>query len=241
MAMKKLHLIAVISFISVLLTGCVKMDLALEINSDKTVSGTMIYAISDALSEFGSTSEESDPTTDLFDTSAKGVTISEYKQDGYTGTKIVLDRVPMEAFNKEGGDTGGFQISREENRITLKGELDLSSADTSEAEDSEWGAALAKTLFATADLDISVKFPVKVLSTTGTISEDGRTVSWKPQLGEKVDLTTTVELPTKNFILAGIFAGIVALVAAALFMIMKARRKKINVTSDSADESNFTI
>ena len=239
--MRTLRFVALISLISLLLTGCVKMDLALEINSDKTVSGTMIYAISDALSELGTTSEESDLTTDLFDTTAKGVTISDYKQDGYTGTKIVLDRVPMEAFNKDGGDTGGFQIIREENKITLKGELDLSSADTGEVDDSEWGAALAKSLFATADLDISVKFPVKVISTTGTISEDGRTVSWKPQLGEKVDLTTTVELPTQNFILGGIIAGIVAIVGAVLFVATKARRKKANVTNASANESNFTI
>jgi hypothetical protein len=217
------------------------MDLALEINSDKTVSGTLIYAISDTLSELGTTSEESDPTTDLFYTSAKGVTISEYKQDGYTGTKIILDRVPIEAFNKEGGETGGFQIIREENRITLKGELDLSSADISQMDDSDWGAALAKSLFATADLDISVKFPVKVLSTTGTISEDGRTVSWRPQLGEKVDLTTTVELPTQNFILVGVIVAILALGAVAFFVITKARRKKTLVISDSVDESNFTI
>ncbi len=217
------------------------MDLALEINSDKTVSGTLIYAISDALSELGTTSEESDPTTDLFDTTAKGVTVSEYKQDGYTGTKIVLDRVPIEAFNKEGGETGGFQIIREENKITLKGELDLSSADADQSEESDWGAALAKSLFATADLDISVKFPVKVLSTTGTISKDGRTVSWKPQLGEKVDLTTTVELPNQNFILVGVIAGIIALVTALLFFILRSRRKKANLTNVSADESNFTI
>jgi hypothetical protein len=239
--MKKLRMVALISFISMLLTGCVKMDFALEINSDKTVSGTMIYAISDALSELGTTGEETDPTADLFDTSAKGVTISEYKQDGYTGTKIVLDRVPLEAFSKEGGDTGGFQIIREENRITLKGELDLSSADTGQAEDSDWGAALAKSLFSTADLDISVRFPVKVLNTTGTISEDGRTVSWKPQLGEKVDLTTTVELPTQNFILAGIIVGIVALVAVGALVTTKARRKKTKVTETSTDQSNFTI
>jgi hypothetical protein len=153
----------------------------------------------------------------------------------------VLDRVPIEAFNKEGGETGGFQIIREENKITLKGELDLSSAEADQSEESDWGAALAKSLFATADLDISVKFPVKVLSTTGTISEDGRTVSWKPQLGEKVDLTTTVELPNQNFILAAVIAGIIALVAGVLFAILRTRRKKANATNVSAEESNFTI
>ena len=217
------------------------MDLALEINSDKSVSGTLIYAISDALSELGTTSEDTDPTADLFDTSAEGVTVSEYKEDGYTGTKITLDRVPISAFNKQGGESGGFQIIRDENLITLKGELDLSSGDTDDSDISEWGDALAKSLFATADLNISVKFPVKVLSTTGTISEDGRTVSWKPQLGEKVDLTTTVELPNRNLILIGIAAAALLLLIIAFLVVFKVRGRKKSGTHESVDEATFTI
>ena len=238
--MNKLRMLIVILFTSVLLTGCVKMDLALEINSDKTVSGSLIYAISDGLAELGTTSDETDPTTDLFDTSAEGVTVTEYKENGYTGTRVILDRVPMSAFNKQGGESGGFQIIREENRITLKGELDLSTEETEGSDIDEWGDALAKSLFATADLNISVKFPVKVLSTTGTISQDGRTVTWKPQLGEKVDLTTTVELPNKNFILLGIVGAAVLLALLILLIVMKSRKKKTSPTTD-VDESNFTI
>ena len=239
--MHKLRLVIALLLSTILLTGCVKMDLALEINSDKTVSGTLIYAISDALSELGTTSEDTDPTADLFDTSAEGVTVSEYKEDGYTGTKITLDRVPISAFNKQGGESGGFQIIRDENLITLKGELDLSSGDTDDSDISEWGDALAKSLFATADLNISVKFPVKVLSTTGTISEDGRTVSWKPQLGEKVDLTTTVELPNRNLILIGIAAAALLLLIIAFLVVFKVRGRKKSGTHESVDEATFTI
>lgn len=239
--MHKLRLVIALLLSTILLTGCVKMDLALEINSDKTVSGTLIYAISDALSELGTTSEDTDPTADLFDTSAEGVTVSEYKEDGYTGTKITLDRVPISAFNKQGGESGGFQIIRDENLITLKGELDLSSGDTDDSDISEWGDALAKSLFATADLNISVKFPVKVLSTTGTISEDGRTVSWKPQLGEKVDLTTTVELPNRNLILMGIAAAALLLLIIAFLVVFKVRGRKKSETHESVEEATFTI
>jgi hypothetical protein len=239
--MHKLRLVIALLLSTILLTGCIKMDLALEINSDKTVSGTLIYAISDALSELGTTSEDTDPTADLFDTSAEGVTVSEYKEDGYTGTKITLDRVPISAFNKQGGESGGFQIIRDENLITLKGELDLSSGDTDDSDISEWGDALAKSLFATADLNISVKFPVKVLSTTGTISEDGRTVSWKPQLGEKVDLTTTVELPNRNLILIGIAAAALLLLIIAFLVVFKVRGRKKSETHESVEEATFTI
>ena len=238
--MKRLRVLMVILFTSVLLTGCVKMDLALEINSDKTVSGSLIYAISDGLAELGTTSEDTDPTTDLLDTNAEGVTVTEYKQNGYTGTKVILDRVPMSAFNKQGGESGGFQIIREGNRITLKGELDLSTQQTDSSDISEWGDALAQSLFATADLNISVKFPVKVVTTTGTISEDGRTVSWKPQIGEKVDLTTTVELPNKNFIVLGIVGSAVVLIVIILIFAIKARKKKDSPVSD-VDETTFTI
>ena len=238
--MNKLRMLIVILFTSVLLTGCVKMDLALEINSDKTVSGTLIYAISDALSELGTTSDKKDPTTDLFDTTAKGVTVTPYKENGYTGTKIILDRVPISAFNKQGGESGGFQITRDQNRITLKGALDLSTGESGGSENSAWGDALAKSLFATADLNISVKFPVKVLSTTGTISQDGRTVTWKPQLGEKVDLTTTVELPNKNFIAVGIIGAAVLLALVILLIVMKSRKKK-NLVATDFEETTFTI
>lgn len=239
--MKQIRLIAILIFTSIFLTGCVKMDLALEINSDKTVSGTFIYAISDSLSELGTSSEDSDPTTELFDTTAKGVTTVEYQQDGYTGTKIVLDRVPIEAFDKQGGESGGFQIIRDDNKITLKGELDLSSAETGVSDGSEWGAALAKSLFASADIDVSVRFPVKVLSTTGTISDDGRTVSWKPQLGEKVDLTTTVELPAKNFVIVGSGAVILLLICIVIFLLVRKRSKKAEDSVPVVEDPNFSI
>ena len=216
------------------------MDLALEINSDKTVSGSLIYAISDALADLGTTSEDTNPTTDLLDTSAEGVTVTEYKENGYTGTKIILDRVPISAFNKQGGESGGFQITREENRITLKGELDLSSEVTDGSDISEWGDALAKSLFATADLNISVKFPVKVLSTTGTISQDGRTVSWKPQIGEKIDLTTTVELPNRDLIVLGLIAAAVVFALIILLVFIKVRKRK-NSSATNVEETTFTI
>ena len=238
--MNKFRILVVIMFTSVLLTGCVKMDLALEINSDKTVSGSLIYAISDALADLGTTSEDTNPTTDLLDTSAEGVTVTEYKENGYTGTKIILDRVPISAFNKQGGESGGFQITREENRITLKGELDLSSEVTDGSDISEWGDALAKSLFATADLNISVKFPVKVLSTTGTISQDGRTVSWKPQIGEKIDLTTTVELPNRDLIVLGLIAAAVVFALIILLVFIKVRKRK-NSSATNVEETTFTI
>jgi hypothetical protein len=222
-----------------LLSGCIKFDLALEINKDSTVSGTMIYAVSDALAGLGADTETSDPTSSLLDIKSKGVTTTDYKEGGFTGTKIVLDHVPLSAFDQPGGDSGEFKIIRDGNTITLKGALDLSSTDTSETSGSDWGDALAKSLFATADLNMSVKFPVKILSTTGQISEDGRTVSWKPKFGEKLDLTTTVELPTTNFKLIGLGAvGLLLILIGTAALVTKRRKSK---SIEPQEESSIPI
>jgi len=232
--MKRIFSIALTVILCISLTGCIKFDLALEINKDSTVSGTMIYAVSDALSELSTSSDSSDPTTSLLDSNAKGVTTSDYKEGGFTGTKIELDHVPLSAFNQPGGEAGQFKITKDGNTITLKGELDLSSADTSETSGSEWGDALAKSLFATVDLNMSVRFPVKILKTTGKISEDGRTASWKPKLGEKLDLTTTVELPTTNFKLIGI-SGVASLLLLVISILVLRKRRNRSL-SDLVDD-----
>lgn len=223
--MKRVLTPLIVLALSILLTGCVKFDLSLEINKDSTISGSMIYAISDSLAEFGSDLATDDPTDSLVDLTVPGVTTSDYKEGGFTGTIVKLDRVPLSAFNQPGNETGGFKVIKSGNQISLEGELDLSSAGPGDESGSDWGDALAKSLFASADLNIRVKFPVKVLTSTGVISEDGRTVTWKPVLGEKIDLATTVELPTANLIRLGL-AGIAALLILAAGIAIGLKRKR---------------
>ena len=223
--MKRTASILLAVFLCFLLTGCIKFDLALEINKDLTVSGTMIYAVSDALAELGTGTDTSDPSTSLLDTNSKGVTTSDYKVGGFTGTKVALNHVPLSAFNQPGGDVGEFKIVQDGNRITLRGVLDLSSTDTTGSSGSEWGDALAKSLFATADLNMSVRFPVKILKSTGQISDDGRTVTWKPKLGEKLDLTTTVELPNTNIkVIEMCISGLILILVGVLIFLRRRRR-----------------
>jgi len=218
--------------LSFTLSGCIKFDLALEINRDSTVSGTFVYAVSDALASFGTSSEITDPTNSFVDTKAEGVTASEYKQGGFTGTKITLDHVPLSAFDQPGSDSGELKIIQNGNIITLKGVLDLTSTDGNSSSGSEWGDELANSILSTADLNISVKFPVKVLSTTGSLSEDGRTVSWKPKIGEKIDLTTSVELPSSNFKVIGIVTVVISIILLLATVILLKRRKSPKADSN---------
>jgi hypothetical protein len=179
----------------VMLTGCVKLDLALEVNTDSTISGSMIFAVSDSLTDLGADASSGLPAADsLVDSKADGVTVMPYKKDGFTGSTYTFDRVPFSAFKSDGSTGNDIKVERTGNQIKLTGALDFSYGDSTDASD-PFSNLLAQSISSSADMKISVKFPVKVLSSTGTISEDGKTVTWIPKLGEKLDLTTTVEIP----------------------------------------------
>jgi hypothetical protein len=81
-------------------------------------------------------------------------------------------------------------------------------------------------------MNITIKFPVRVIESTGKISDDGLTVTWKPTYGEKLDLTTTVEIPS------GVPAPLIVLALALLigsvsgFVFYKKRRSNLNPIQD---------
>ena len=193
--MKILRMCILTLLSAVMLTGCVKLDLALKVNADSTVSGSMIFAISDSLASLGADASGGLPAADsLVDSKADGVSVTPYKKDGYTGSTYTFDRVPFSAFKSEGSTSNDIKVERTGNEINLTGTLDFSYGDATDESD-PFSNLLAESISSSADMKISVKFPVKVLSSTGTISEDGKTVTWIPKLGEKLDLATTVEIP----------------------------------------------
>lgn len=211
-------------------TGCIKFDLDLTVNSDSTVSGTIIFAVSDALSELGDEQTPETPTDDLIDPATEGVTTEPYDDGQFVGQKITIDRVPFSEFSS-GGESGDLTIVRDGDLITLKGFLDLGDDATQPTADEDLGGVLGEafvnSLFSSADLRIRVTFPAEVVSTTGSLSEDKRTVTWTPDIGEKLDLTTTVRVPSFNFALYGaVVIGVLLLLAGALLLLKKRRKEK---------------
>jgi hypothetical protein len=225
--MKILRMCIIALLSTVMLTGCVKLDLALEVNTDSTISGSMIFAVSDSLADLGADASSGLPAADsLVDSKADGVTVTPYKKDGYTGSTYTFDRVPFSAFKSDGSTSNDIKVERIGNQIKLTGALDFSYGDSTDASD-PFSNLLAQSISSSADLKISVKFPVKVLSSTGTISEDGKTVIWIPKLGEKLDLATTVEIPKAlQFKTQIVYAFLGLLVILVLILALRKKRKK---------------
>jgi len=232
--MKKIASLLGILTLALSLSSCVKLDMNLEINKDSTVSGTMIFAVVDSLAAMGdSTQEEESPTDSFVNPTTKGVKATEYKEGGYTGQKLTLDRVPFSEFGKNSSGESDFKVKRVGNKITVSGFLDLSTGEDASS-GSDWGDALAQSIMSSADLKISIKFPAKVLKSTGEIGEDGKSVTWRPELGEKVDLTTTVELPTAKIgaVIGGLLA-LIALAGAGIFVLVRRKKAPTSLTQDT--------
>ena len=225
-----------------LLTGCIKLDMDLTVNRDRTVSGTVIGAVSDYLAEL---SEESGDTSSnsltseldsLFDENTPGVTVKEYKSGGFTGQQYILDRVAISELSGDGTDAEGFNIKIVGNKVNVSGVLDLSMDEETTSSLELFGGDLAKGLFSSAQMRVAIRFPGKVISSSGEISADGKQVIWTPVIGERNELSAVVEIPNAKKILtyAGIGIGALALLLIAFFL---GRRGKKNAEKTSAKDS----
>ena len=224
--------------------GCVRMDIDLTINKDSTLSGAMVLAVSDGLLALSPSSG-----TDLKDSiekdfglnvqNTKGLKIEEYRQSGYTGQKIILDHVPLDQFKNQDSQFA-LNFTKNEDEITVRGQFDLtdSNSELTSSEDM-FGADFANTILSSADLRIRITFPVEVVSTTGELSQDKRTVTWRPKFGEKTDFTTTVKLPSKSYLMPVITVSLSALFIIVVLVIMTlSRKRKSNLLSSENDLTN---
>jgi len=215
-----------------LLTGCIKLDMDLTVNKDRTVSGTVIGAVSDYLAEMaeesGDTSSNSltSELDSLFDENTPGVTVKEYKSGGFTGQQYILDRVAISELTGDGTDAEAFNITIVDNKVNVSGVLDLSMDEETTSSLELFGADLAKGFFSSAQMRIAIRFPGKVISSSGEISADGKQVVWTPVIGERNELSATVELPNAKKILtyAGIGIGALALLLVAFFLGRKGKK-----------------
>lgn len=223
-----------------LLTGCIKLDMALTVNKDKTVSGAVVLAVADSLAALGSASgtQEISGTgglDSLIDKKAKGVAVSKYHEGGFTGEKVTFDHAPLTAFSSAAQKDGAFAIDIKGNKAFISGALNLSSTGTQSSNSSSTEDALTKAMFAGAQIRITVTFPGKITKSTGHISQDRRTVTWNPAFGDKTNLATTVALDSPmNFIPWAI--GGALLIALIIWLVILNRKKKTSVPSSGEQE-----
>jgi len=144
------------------LSGCLKYDLALVVSEDDTLDGTMIVAIA---REFAVGEEVLGRTGDIT-TSAGSVTKEPYEDADYVGSRFVLSGVPISEIDALATDgSSQFSLIREGDEYVLDATLDFNLGGTESVPTGSSFTAM-----------VSFTFPGAVLESNGQIS--GNTVSW---------------------------------------------------------------
>jgi hypothetical protein len=213
--------------LALLMTGCIKVDLNMELHGDNTVGGTMVFAVSrDLLALTGSSADDLlGQITASAGPLPSGVRFQEsaYADDRFEGKTYTFQDVPIDAFSQ--GATAGETISikRVGDAFQVNGEIDLRPAATGPLQPG--AAQLAKDM----ELRIAITFPGPVSQQSGgTIT--GNTVTWTPAFGEKTEIQATGSAigsggngPTM-WILLGFAILLVVVVALVL---MRSRRSQV--------------
>ena len=229
---------ALTTLVAASLAGCVKMDMALELQADDTVDGTMIVAVSSALAELSG----QDPDTiaeqlagDSIDLEQGTITSQEPYDDGeYIGSTMTFEGETLDSF--AGTSDGELGIVRDGDDFVVSGTLDLSEAALGAGADAD---ATVATMMESIDIQISVTFPGEVSEHNGQLS--GNTVTWTPNYGETLELSargSAVEggggsdLPLG--LLIGIGAAVLVAVGLIVFLVVRSRKSSAQPAAATA-------
>ncbi|SDT68023.1 hypothetical protein SAMN04515669_5807 [Jiangella sp. DSM 45060] len=169
---------------ALLLTGCFKIDMQLDVSSDDTVDGEMVFAVSRDVSAMAESMGE-DPDDLLsgeIDDLPEGTRAEEYEDDDFVGQRYVFDDVPLSEFDQN----GTFSITHEGDEIVVGGNLDLTDMDpeamAEEFDGEEMPFGDLSGMMDSMDLRVAITFPGEVTEHNGEL--DGTTVTWTPVAGE---------------------------------------------------------
>ncbi|TDO49967.1 hypothetical protein EV643_105197 [Kribbella sp. VKM Ac-2527] len=106
------------------LTGCVKLDADLKVNSDETVSGNMQIGVDKQLVQSSGQSLDAvreQVEKQIKQTATDGVTCEAFDDDKYIGSKCDFDKVPFSEMGSSTGDGVGFRKEGDQFKVTVKG------------------------------------------------------------------------------------------------------------------------
>jgi hypothetical protein len=208
--------------LALLLAGCFKVNMDLDVTADNTVSGTAVVAVEESVLELtGQGVDQLFAEMDLSDL-PPGSETEPYDEDGFVGRQITFEEVPLSEFTGNGtlsGTTSGedLNIVREGDEFHVTGGFDMSGQEFT-------GAEIPQQVLDNFEFRISITFPGAVSSASGDI--DGNTVTWEPRVGQNTEIRAVASaIPSSSsplLMIALIAAG--ALVLGAIVYLLTHRK-----------------
>lgn len=228
--------IAALGALALLLSACLKLDMDLEVSSDNTVNGTVIFGVNKDLLELtGGSVEDFLGSEAPLPSGAEGVTTEPFEDDEFAGQKFTFESVPLDEFNSTDSPEQ-LQITREGDVFRVSGSLDLSAGLTGATGPTGFGA---EEFLQGAELEITITFPGEVTQSNGEI--DGNSVTWIPVVGERLDLQASASaIETgggSNLTLLLIIAAVIVVAAIVIGVVVAQRRSRPAVAATGFGEA----
>lgn len=243
---RKLARVGAFVALALVLTGCIKLNMDLVINSDDTVSGVVQFGVQKELLELTGQSAEDLLGDAPLPSDAPGVTTEPFEDEEFAGQQFNFESVPIAQFNQTqvSGATGltgvpatdTLSITHQGDTFVVVGTLDLSGGDITGAT-SPFGGTGAE-LLESAEIRISITFPGDVIEAPGG-QIDGNTVTYQPGFGDLLEINATGSAVDdgdaeaaaggdddggSNLLLIIILIAVVAIVAIVVFLVLRNRR-----------------
>lgn len=180
---------------TLLLAGCIKMDMDLTINGDDTVDGEVVVAVEDSMAEaLGATPEEllEGDGADSFGEDA--TEIEPYAEDGFTGKRYVFEQSPLKDFSDS-----EMSIVRDGDEFVVDGGFPLTAEELDMTEE-ELADPTTKEVLENFAVNVSFTFPGEVIESNGEV--DGNTVTWAAETGKENKMTARASALTADEIAA---------------------------------------
>ncbi|OSY37308.1 uncharacterized protein DUF3153 [Pseudonocardia autotrophica] len=196
-------LLAVLTLLA--LTGCARIQVALAVQPDDTVDGTIVIATPDG----------SGPEVTVPPALEGRVDLAPYDEDGFVGSKASFEDLTFPEVSELAGLGGtaaaraGLEMRRVGERIAVRGRADLTTMPVDRS-----------------DVRLAMSFPGEVVETDG--EADGGTVTWTFAPGEVSQLNASVVSTDPNApSVVGwslLLAGLVAVAAGAVVFLARRDR-----------------
>ncbi|MBO0609328.1 LppM family (lipo)protein [Myceligenerans salitolerans] len=188
---RRIFAAAALTMATLLLAGCIKMDMTLTVNGDDTVDGDIVVAVSDATAEtMGATPEELLEQADADSIGEDASDVKPYAEDGFTGKRFIFEKSPIEDFSD-----GEMSIVRDGDEFVVEGSLPMKAEDLDMTEE-ELADPATQQVLAEFAVNVSFTFPGEIVESNGEV--DGNTVTWTAEVGKKNAMTARASALTAD-------------------------------------------
>ena len=207
---------AALAVLPLLLSGCFKFTMDIEIDSQDSVSGQAAVGLSKELQAFAQAEDGADTTEAFKD--IEGAVTQEFDDGTFVGQQYEFTSVPIEAFALQ-DEARVLTITRDGENLIIDGALNFEDPNAGGPGD----AGFAQAFFDAADIRVAIKVPGQILETNGEIDETTNTITWYPQYGLDNKISAVVLSPpaTATWVWWLIGGGVLVVIAVMAIVLAK--------------------